>query len=78
MAAGSTMLPLGTPAPDFTLTDTVTGKPMSATDFADASALVVMFICNHCPYVQHVRQGLVALGNDYEVDRRSDRGNQLE
>jgi peroxiredoxin len=64
MAVASTMLELGTPAPDFTLTDVVTGDSLSRDDFGGV-ALVVMFICNHCPYVQHVQDGLAAFGRDY-------------
>ncbi|MGI9189012.1 MAG: thioredoxin family protein [Longimicrobiaceae bacterium] len=60
----STMLPLGTPAPDFRLPDTE-GKTVALDDFADAPALLVMFICNHCPFVQHVRDELARLGRDY-------------
>lgn len=66
MAVTSTMLPLGTLAPDFSLSDTVSGATVSLSDFADRKAVLVMFICNHCPYVQHVREGLAALGHDYE------------
>lgn len=65
MAVGSTMLPLGTSAPAFSLPDTVSGHTVSLDDFADRKALLVMFICNHCPYVKHVRVGLAALGEDY-------------
>lgn len=65
MAVTSTMLPLGTSAPKFDLPDTATGDMVSVDDFADAKGLLVMFICNHCPYVQHIRNGLVELGNDY-------------
>jgi thiol-disulfide isomerase/thioredoxin len=65
MAVTSTMLPLGTAAPAFDLLDTLTGDRVSIDDFADREGLLVMFICNHCPYVQHIRQGLVELGNDY-------------
>ena len=65
MAVTSTMLPLGTTAPKFDLPDTATGDMVSVDDFADAKGLLVMFICNHCPYVQHIRHGLVELGNDY-------------
>ena len=61
----STMLPLGTAAPDFALPDT-DGKTVSLADFADAPALVVMFICNHCPFVKHVAAGLAALAKDYQ------------
>jgi len=61
----STMLPLGTPAPDFSLPDVVTGKPTKLADFASSKALVVMFICNHCPYVKHIEDGLTAFDRDY-------------
>jgi peroxiredoxin len=60
----STMLPLGTPAPDFSLPDT-DGRIVSRDDFRDAPALLVMFICNHCPYVKHVRDELARLGREY-------------
>src|SRR5579864_2237470 len=62
----STMLPLGTAAPDFSLTDTVSGKTMSLSTFKEKKALLVMFICNHCPYVKHLKPALVQLGKDYE------------
>ena len=61
----STMLPLGTTAPDFKLPDT-NGKTVSPADFKDKSALLVLFICNHCPYVKHIRVGLAELGRDYQ------------
>jgi peroxiredoxin len=61
----STMLNLGTLAPDFALTNVVTGKAVSRDDFRDKKALLVMFICAHCPYVKHVNEGLAALGRDY-------------
>lgn len=60
----STMLPPGTKAPDFALPDT-TGKIVKLADFADSQVLVVMFICNHCPYVKHVAPELARLGRDY-------------
>jgi peroxiredoxin len=60
----STMLPLGTTAPDFRLPDT-RGETISLADFSEARALVVLFICNHCPYVKHIRGGLAELGRDY-------------
>ncbi|HSJ23542.1 MAG TPA: thioredoxin family protein [Longimicrobiales bacterium] len=60
----STMLELGTPAPDFTLPDT-DGGTVSLDDYADAPALLVMFLCNHCPFVKHVRDELARLGRDY-------------
>jgi len=59
----STMLPLGTPAPDFTLPDTG-GKPVSLSDFK-GKPLLVVFMCNHCPYVKHLRGGLAQLARDY-------------
>lgn len=61
----STMLPLGTKAPDFTLPDVTTDRPVSLADFSDAKALLVMFICRHCPYVIHVKDELARLGRDY-------------
>jgi peroxiredoxin len=61
----STMLELGTTAPDFALTDVVTGKIVRRDDFRGKKALLVMFICTHCPYVKHVEKGLAALGKDY-------------
>lgn len=64
MAVSSTMLPLGTPAPPFDLLEPLNGRTVSLDDFTQP-ALLVMFICNHCPYVQHVRQGLLALRADY-------------
>ena len=60
----STMVPLGTPAPSFRLPDP-TGHVWSIEDFRDAPALLVAFICNHCPFVQHIRDGLAAFGRDY-------------
>ncbi len=65
MSVTSSMLALGTRAPDFSLPDTVSGGTVSLSDFDDDDALLVMFICNHCPYVKHVREGLAALGRDY-------------
>ena len=64
MAMTSTMMPLDTLAPDFALPDT-DGRIVHRADFADAPALLVMFICNHCPYVQHVRAELARIGRDY-------------
>ena len=59
----STMLPLGTRAPDFTLPDT-NGTPVSLADFPQP-ALLVIFMCNHCPYVVHLREGMARLARDY-------------
>jgi peroxiredoxin len=61
----STMVPLGTPAPDFRLPDT-DGTFVSRDDFRDAQALLTMFICNHCPFVKHIRDGLAQFGRDYQ------------
>ena len=61
----STMLALGTRAPDFKLPDVVSGKEVSLATFEGKKALLVMFICRHCPYVQHVKEELARLGNDY-------------
>jgi peroxiredoxin len=66
MAVQSQMMSLGTKAPDFELTDAVSGRTVSIGDFAGKSGLLVMFICNHCPYVQHVRDELARLGRDYQ------------
>ena len=63
-AVNSTMLPLGTKAPDFRLPDPA-GKIVSRTDFEKSAALLVIFICNHCPYVKHIRSELAKLGRDY-------------
>jgi peroxiredoxin len=60
----STMLDLGTTAPDFTLPDVVSGKPMALGDFT-GKALLVMFICRHCPFVKHFEKELARLGQDY-------------
>ena len=62
----STMLALKTQAPDFSLPDTVSGKKVSLSDFKKNKALLVMFICRHCPYVQHIKEELGRLGSDYE------------
>lgn len=61
----STMMPLGTAAPDFTLPDP-SGATHSLSDFADKQALLVVFMCNHCPYVVHVRDGLADLASEYQ------------
>jgi len=60
----STMLPLGTAAPEFKLPDT-NGKIVSLADFQAQAALLVVFMCNHCPYVVHVRAGLAQFARDY-------------
>ncbi|BFM38188.1 thioredoxin family protein [Synechocystis sp. LKSZ1] len=61
----STMLPLGTQAPDFTLPDVVSGQTISLATFAEAKGLLVMFICRHCPFVKHIQAELAQLGQDY-------------
>ncbi len=62
----SSMLPLGTSAPQFCLPNVITGKPISIQNSEDnAVATVIMFICNHCPYVKHVNQAIVELAHDY-------------
>lgn len=61
----STMLALGTPAPDFRLPDP-SGRSFSRDDFRDAPALLVMFLCNHCPYVKHIRDGLARFAREAE------------
>ena len=66
MAATSTMLALGTKAPDFALPDVTTGDTVGSTDFAGDKALLVMFICSHCPYVKHVRAELARSARDYQ------------
>lgn len=66
MAATETIrIPLGYRAPDFSLPDTVSGKILSLEELKGEIATVVMFICNHCPYVKHVNKQLVSLANDY-------------
>jgi peroxiredoxin len=62
----STMLELGTQAPDFQLPDVITGQKTSLDSFKDKKALLVMFICRHCPYVKHVQEELARLGRDYQ------------
>ncbi len=61
----STMVPLGSPAPDFSLKD-ADGRTFTLDDFADATALLVMFICNHCPFVKHLQRDLAAFCREYE------------
>lgn len=61
----SSMLPLGTQAPQFSLIDAVSGNTINFNGKSDAKATVIMFICNHCPYVKHVNAELTRLANDY-------------
>lgn len=68
MAATETIrIPLGYQAPEFALPDTVSGKILSLNTLKGDTATVVMFICNHCPYVKHVNKQLVSLANDYSA-----------
>lgn len=61
----STMLELGTPAPDFALTDVVTDRTVALEDFDSSDALLVVFWCNHCPFVQHVEDEFVQFALEY-------------
>jgi peroxiredoxin len=63
----STMLDLATPAPDFSLPEPLTGKTVSLADFAGAPGLVVIFMCNHCPYVKHIRHGIAEFAREYQA-----------
>lgn len=65
-AVSSTMLELGTSAPDFSLPDTI-GKRVSLADFHDAPALLVVFMCNHCPYVKHISGALAKFAREYQA-----------
>lgn len=67
MAVESTMLPLGTRTPEFSLRDVVSGQTISLETFKDKKAFLVMFICRHCPYVKHVQEQLATLGKDYQT-----------
>jgi len=61
----STMMPLGSRAPDFALPEVSTGRVVRLGDFAGKKALLVMFLCRHCPYVKHVEPELAKLARDY-------------
>jgi len=65
VATASTMMPLGTEAPPFSLPDPE-GNTVSLSDYESSKAYLIMFICNHCPYVKHVRQELARLGKEYQ------------
>ena len=69
MAIAYVMLPLGTPAPPFALCDVVSGQIYSLDSFTDKTALLVIFMCRHCPYVVHVEQGIAKIGQDYRDTR---------
>lgn len=64
----SAMLALGTEAPAFALPDVVTGETTSLGDFGDSRALLVMFVCRHCPFVKHIQDELANLGDDYDEE----------
>lgn len=61
----SSMLPLGTQAPEFSLVDVISGNMVSLNHKKSATATVIMFLCNHCPYVKHVNNELIRLATDY-------------
>jgi thiol-disulfide isomerase/thioredoxin len=63
----SNMMPLGTVAPDFKLLDTLSGKNLSLGELKSDRATVILFICNHCPFVKHVDAGIVKLAQDYQA-----------
>ena len=63
----SNMIPLGTMAPDFKLLDTVSGNHLPLQDLKSNKATLIMFICNHCPFVKHMDDQLVSLANDYQA-----------
>ena len=63
----STMIPLGTKAPDFRLMDAVSNKWLTLDELKSPIATVVMFICNHCPYVKHIQTQLVDVANRYQA-----------
>lgn len=62
----STMLTLGTRAPNFSLPDVISGNTITLADFTDKEALLVMFLCQHCPYVKHIERELAQIGQDYK------------
>jgi len=62
----STMLELGTLAPDFSLPDVISGRTFTLQDFQGKKAFLIMFICRHCPYVQHVKEEIAKIGRDYK------------
>src|SRR5882762_5507591 len=59
------MLPLGTPAPRFALSDTVSGRRVALEDFASSPALLIAFVCNHCPFVKHILDEFVVFARDF-------------
>ncbi|MBN1301792.1 MAG: thioredoxin family protein [Melioribacteraceae bacterium] len=67
----SNMIPLGTVAPDFRLFDTVSGTEKSLSEIQAESATVIMFLCNHCPFVKHITRGLVKIVEEYASEKIS-------
>ena len=65
-ATESQMIPLGSTAPDFELINTITNKKVSLKELKSESATVILFICNHCPFVHHINDALVELANSYQ------------
>lgn len=63
----SSMLDLGVAAPDFSLVEPLTGKTWSLKEFQGNKGLMIVFMCNHCPYVKHIQQGLIDYANDYQA-----------
>jgi thiol-disulfide isomerase/thioredoxin len=61
----STMIPLGTVAPDFTLREVMQARPLTLEDLSGLRGTVIMFLCNHCPYVKHIQEELVRVANSY-------------
>lgn len=64
----SNMLPLGTTAPDFTLVNTINNKKIHLQEYKGVKGTLIMFICNHCPFVIHINEALVALANHYQKE----------
>ena len=67
----SHMIPLGTQAPDFELTDVLSGKTQSLHELRSDKGTLIMFLCNHCPYVKGIQSGIVALARDYQAQGAS-------
>jgi peroxiredoxin len=65
VATPSTMMPLGTKAPDFTLQDSISGRSLGLSDLQGERGTLIMFICNHCPYVLHIKHELIAIARHY-------------
>ncbi len=66
LTTSTMLLELGAPAPDFSLPEPATGRTVSLADCAGAPGLLVIFMCNHCPYVKHIRRALAAFARDYQ------------